>query len=292
MGATNFNDVSYGHAHTIKGMEDAYASAVSEAQYMEGHDAYSGTIATTSGVSQFTTKVYDEDSQELRAVAVKALDAAQKWGPALAIPVREVTPATWNETSKYTLKLSLPVEHLTRNPQTSALEVSDEYRSNLHSRVLRALRSGKGDLVQPAYDKARDQRNAKGLRVMSASVRVGTSAGPTRRGAAMATPKVVYLVSHDRSVRHVKCDNITGARAEAKKQAAEMGKRGVAGSVSITPMLEDRGACERYVAATFDPATCRTKSITATVEVTVGTMKSERKVTGTTGWMFVGWAAC
>lgn len=292
MGATNFNDVSYGHAHTIKGMEDAYASAVSEAQYMEGHDAYSGTIATTSGVSQFTTTVYDEDSTELRAVTEKALDNAQKWGPAMAIPVREVTPATWNETSKYTLKLSLPVEHLTRNPQTSALEVSDEYQSNLHSRVLRALRSGKGDRVHPSYGKARDQRNVRGLRVHRASVHVSTSAAPTRRGAAMDTPKIVYLVMNDGNLRRVKCDNLSGARAEAKKQAAERGKRGVAGSVTITPMLEDRGAREVYVAATFDPAKCRTKSVTATVEVTVGTLHSERKVTGTPGWLFVGWAAC
>ena len=292
MGATNFEDVSYGHAHTLKGMQAAYSDAVSEAEYMEGHDSYSGTIATTSGVSQYTTSVYDEDSEELRAVTEGALNKAQKWGPAMAIPVREVTPATWNETSKYTLKLSLPVEHLYLDPRTSAVKVSDEYQSNLHSRVLRALRSGKGDLVQPSYGKARDQRNARGLRVNRASVHVSTSAAPTRRGAAMDTPKIVYLVMNDGNRRRVKCDNLSGARAEAKKQAAEMGKRGVAGSVTITPMLEDRGAREVYVAAAFDPAKCRTKSVTATVEVTVGTLHSERKVTGNPGWMFVGWAAC
>lgn len=292
MGATNFNDVVYGYAHTPEGMQAAYDGAVSEAQYMEGHDSYSGTIATTSGVSPFTTKVYDEDSPELREVAVKALDAAQKWGPAVAIPVREVTPAAWNETSKYTLKLSLPVEHLTRNPETSALEVADEYRSNLHSRVLRALRSGKGDLRQPSYGKAHDQRNVKGLCVKEVSVHVGTSAAPTRVGAALAPQKIVYLVMNGRTLHRVKCDTRSAARAEAKKQAAEMGKKGVTGSVTIAPMLEGRGHSERYDAATFDPATCRTKTVTATVEVVVGSQKNDRKVIGTPGWMLVGWASC
>lgn len=292
MGATSFYETFYGHKHTHDGMVAAYNDAVSEAGYMGGYDSYSGTIATTNGVSPYTTTVYDADSEELGAVADKALDAAQKWGDALAIPVREVRPATWNEVSRYTLKLSLPVEHLTRNPKTSALEVAGAYRANLHSRVLRALRSGKGDLVQPSYGKARDQRNAKGLHVRTASVHVGTSAGPTRNGAAMTAPKLVYLVTNDETLRRVKCDNLSGARAEAKKQTAEMGKKGIAGSVTITPVIEDRGAREVYVAATFDPAECRTKSVTATIEASVGTLRGERRLTGNTGWLFVGWAAC
>ena len=101
MGATNFSTTVYGHKHTAEGMQSAYHDAVSEAEYMEGHDPYSGTIATTSGASQYTTRVYDEDSADLSEVANKALDAAQKWGDALAIPVREVEPETWGRSTQY-----------------------------------------------------------------------------------------------------------------------------------------------------------------------------------------------
>ena len=94
MGATNFYIITHENEHTNKGMQAAYRNAVSEAKFMEGHDPYSGTIATTSGVSPYTTKVYNENSKELHNVAEKALNKAEKWGDALAIPVRETTGNT------------------------------------------------------------------------------------------------------------------------------------------------------------------------------------------------------
>jgi hypothetical protein len=45
MGAHDFSDTAFG-----KNITDAYANARREAEYQYGHDPYSGTIATTSGV--------------------------------------------------------------------------------------------------------------------------------------------------------------------------------------------------------------------------------------------------
>lgn len=289
MGATNFYDTVYGHKHTAEGMQNAYRDAVSEAEYMDGHDPYSGTIATTSGVSQYTTTVYDEDSADLSEVAIKALDAARKWEDALAIPVREVRPATWNASSRYTLNLSLPVEHL--EVVGGKVQVADDYRKNLNSRVLRALRGGKGDVEAPAYSSAGpDQRNESGLQVLELTVNVGTSSAPEMLDP-IKNPGIMYRV-YDGTRRVATHPTLTKARAEAKRLAAKAGKEGRTNStLSIEPVL-DAYYRETYTVPVFNPETCTKKTVTATITACVAVKSSERKLTGNTGWLFVGWAAC
>lgn len=289
MGATNFYDTVYGHKHTHDGMVAAYIDAVSEAAYMDGHDSYSGTIATTNGVSPHTTTVYDADSEELGAVADKALDAAQKWGDALAIPVREVEPETWGRSTQYTLNLSLPVEHL--EVVGGKVQVADDYRKNLNSRVLRALRGGKGDVKAPTYGSAGpDQRNASGLQVRELTVKVGTSSAPEMLDP-IKSPGILYQV-YDGARRVATLPTLTKARAEAKRLAAKAGKEGRTNcTLSIEPVL-DAKCQETYTVPVFNPETCTKKTVTATITVTVAVTRSERKLTGRKGWLFVGWAAC
>lgn len=289
MGATSFYDTIYGHKHTHDGMVAAYNDAVSEAAYMDGHDSYSGTIATTNGVSPHTTPVYDADSKELGAVADKALDTAQKWGNALAIPVREVEPESWGRSTRYTLNLSLPVEHL--EVVDGRVTVADGYRKNLNSRVLRALRGGKGDVKAPAYGSAGpDQRNEPGLQVRETTVTVGTSSAPEMLDP-IKNPGVLYRV-YDGTRRVATLPTLTKARAEAKRLAAKAGKEGRTNcTLSIEPVL-DAEYRETYTVPVFSPETCTKKTVTATITAKVAVKKSEKKLTGRTGWTFVGWAAC
>lgn len=63
MGATEFGHTKIGR---FKDSSEAYNDLVEEAQYDEGHDAYSGTIATTNGYNiysdnpRFGTKAFNK----------------------------------------------------------------------------------------------------------------------------------------------------------------------------------------------------------------------------------------
>jgi hypothetical protein len=88
MGAHNFYTVSHGST-----INEAYRSAVDTAHYEYGHDAYNGTISTTSGVVDKTSEFkrmlnenqVDIDDKEgvenvLNMMDDLAVDNTDKWG--------------------------------------------------------------------------------------------------------------------------------------------------------------------------------------------------------------------
>jgi len=72
MGAHNFHDQQYGETHS-----QAYKEAVERAIYDYGHDAYNGTISTTSGA--VLIPLNEGESLEEWAMRVIEDDRVEKW---------------------------------------------------------------------------------------------------------------------------------------------------------------------------------------------------------------------
>jgi hypothetical protein len=87
MGATDFTVVAAG-----ADMTRAYEQAVRDAVDENGRDAYNGTISTTSGAYAATRVTMTEQGAAIYASA--HVDDAEKWGPALAVPVAPVSGFT------------------------------------------------------------------------------------------------------------------------------------------------------------------------------------------------------
>jgi hypothetical protein len=74
--------VDYGQGGDVK---EVYREVRDQAAWEYGHGGYTGTIAESTGVVMFHTA--EMPREEAEALAYESMDAAEKWGPALAIPV-------------------------------------------------------------------------------------------------------------------------------------------------------------------------------------------------------------
>lgn len=78
---------------TTGSARDAYKSAVQDAVFEHGNDEYSGTIATTEGVSAVDVPpMTEEEAYELSSTRI---DDLNKWSYCEAIPLVEETPAVY-----------------------------------------------------------------------------------------------------------------------------------------------------------------------------------------------------
>lgn len=75
MGASNFETTALG-----KTMSEAYARACREAEYEDGHNAYSGTIATTNGVLSIDALLAPFSAARREVIASAAI-VAQRHDP-------------------------------------------------------------------------------------------------------------------------------------------------------------------------------------------------------------------
>lgn len=62
MGAVNFHVSVKLHGKTAKHCEDAFNTAVRDAQYWNGHGGYTGTIAEKRGLGFRLLKTFDDDT--------------------------------------------------------------------------------------------------------------------------------------------------------------------------------------------------------------------------------------
>ena len=68
---------------TIAKVRSIYTQAVAAAEYDHGHDAYNGTISTTSGID---VRTGEDSTFPSKASAIEYLeDEAVKWGEAIAV---------------------------------------------------------------------------------------------------------------------------------------------------------------------------------------------------------------
>lgn len=91
MGATNFHTIQVVKDHCT--MSEAYSSAVSDALYQHGHDAYNGTISTTQGYKDCTrmAPVYgtpEWDKWENDVVLEDQIPGVEKWGKAAGVELK------------------------------------------------------------------------------------------------------------------------------------------------------------------------------------------------------------
>ena len=90
MGATNFSDSAIGK---FKHAREAYNELVEEAKYDSGHDAYNGTVSTTSGVKDLTSRAPKYGTKAFDKWEEKCLEdgTAEKWGSAIAVEIKGAT---------------------------------------------------------------------------------------------------------------------------------------------------------------------------------------------------------
>ena len=82
MGATDFITYQPG-----ADLQAAYREAVAESVSEYGRDPYNGTISTTDGAYRAVDRPLTREGASL--YAQERIDDAQKWGPALAVPVSD-----------------------------------------------------------------------------------------------------------------------------------------------------------------------------------------------------------
>lgn len=82
MGATNFFTQETGNS-----IGEAYDNAVEDARSEYGSDAYNGTISTTSGVKDYTSK-FKQSGMSIDEFSEKYLDHAQKWGHCIGVCIK------------------------------------------------------------------------------------------------------------------------------------------------------------------------------------------------------------
>lgn len=91
---------------TTEGVEAAYRQLCAEALIEHGHDPYSGTIATTSGVNlvRDLAPMSLAEAQELASTRIENL---RKWEQCEAIPLVHETPATYERIGETTVTVTV-----------------------------------------------------------------------------------------------------------------------------------------------------------------------------------------
>lgn len=98
MGATDFFTTAAGES-----VSEAYNRAVREALQEYGNDPYNGTISTTEGYRKVSYFPMTEDAAQ--EYAQRHIEEANKWGPALAIPVADDKDFSFNKAT-FTIELN------------------------------------------------------------------------------------------------------------------------------------------------------------------------------------------
>ena len=83
MGATTFQTTRHGWT-----MTEAYKTAVEDAVYERGSDAYNGTISTTSGVVD-KTQLFKSSKLSIGEFIDKHIESCHKWGHAWGVCIEE-----------------------------------------------------------------------------------------------------------------------------------------------------------------------------------------------------------
>lgn len=111
MGATSFETEVY----TDGSAEDAYQQAVQEAFYEFGHEPYSGTIATTSGVYAVPGHKPMTLAEAEKIARDRLWVTTHKWGDCEALPLVEEWDEEWEVTGRKPVTISATPEQL-RDP--------------------------------------------------------------------------------------------------------------------------------------------------------------------------------
>jgi hypothetical protein len=311
MGSATFCTYAPGHD-----LEDAFAQAVDQAKFEQGHGGYTGSVAEKQYVTCIDARVRWED--EGRDFAQQLIDAndrriTDKWGPAGAIAVARLTT---------TRRLTLPGSH-PRHSDWKALAQQLLPRFNVqHAQVDSFARHGSDHYQDVVLDVEVRKAEAGTIRSKTVTVVVDGGTGQDdfeqnlhqailtklrlRKGEQISQQRVVstsvtadvsrksgtgrqtrYIIEGDNS--HNRFDTGFAAVAEARKHLRELA------GLPLGPRSTD----QQYVVVGITRAADGgglvelTKTASRTrVEVEVETVVGAKRPAAHDGWLLFGWASC
>lgn len=299
MGSSNFETIVYG----IKDMQEAYASAVDEALYSEGHDPYNGTISTTDGVvlSPLSTgKPVPENEINWSAVSER-LDHLSKWEECEALSIHKVTPAQHERLGETTMDIRIPSD-------TSAEDRDKVITAEAEKQLRRWAREGVSVKLEKTY--SRPERKitldkSKKYAVEPAQWRITNDPKVVTRASKGKTETRFFIlpVHHGNRpqtwVKMPRWEDGYTSQADARAALPTPPLRGWIGDrrllspqewevISMTRRVGGTGLVEHSV----DHRGTR-KTMSLLVSVKIDEVVSEaKKNPNEIGWLFYGWAAC
>lgn len=249
-------------------VQDAYRSACHDATFEYGHDAYNGSISTTSGVHE-VRGVKPMTQAEAETLAYKRIDMLQKWGYCEALPLVAESPAVYERTGSTTVTVTV----------TGAVFADT---AKFRRVLAKAAEVKERDIDQ--YSVVHENALRGGRRLLSAVplVKAATPAGkPVKR----------YFIVPSTARALPRFEDGYATQAEAR--AALASKFSTTYGARVNEDLEIIAVTRREGGEPLVRASVSTKSVTGTFEVRTRKLVTPAK-RGTTraGWYFYGWAAC
>lgn len=292
MGSHDFRVTTYTNAD----MRTAYQDVVEAAEREDGGSAYSGTIATTTGVYQSPLHPTPVREDKINEDGIQAeLDTMGKWAACAAIPILRVIPAQQDRVGGFMCEVTVPTELLDGD--------QDALRSALEKAALKVVAKSvrvSGKLTVREYPHLEPKRVTVGTDpkpfTVSYSKHSIVQAPKATTVATKGKTETRYFVMVEGETRMPAWENGHASQSEARASLPQQlpvdnWSKGTVVPVARYEIISMTRRATGVPLVTHELSAVGNKTVKVNVTVGVSKTVTPAEVTDEKGWLFYGWAA-